>query len=106
MCRKAQKERAVKHWYSLGQRRCLCGRQLVYSGVNVKNRATLDHIVPQSNGGTWRLENLMLTCYDCNQDRGNQRLSKWAKKRGFPKLSWVKEKEKSAYKALGKSYVA
>lgn len=32
---------------------------------------TLDHLVPQSIGGTDELDNLVLACMDCNSRRGN-----------------------------------
>jgi len=32
--------------------------------------ATLEHIVPLSLGGTWKLDNLALSCSGCNTDRG------------------------------------
>lgn len=37
-----------------------------YSG----KMATLDHIIPQSEGGTDKLTNLVLACANCNQNRG------------------------------------
>ena len=85
----------MKYWYEKGQRRCLCGRQLVWSGEN-KNRATVDHIVPKSFGGTKRLTNLLVVCQDCNGKRGNKKLSTWAKEQNIPKLSWIKKKERLA----------
>lgn len=30
---------------------------------------TLDHIVPQSAGGQWKIDNLVLACLECNQLR-------------------------------------
>ena len=34
-------------------------------------KLTLDHLVPQSKGGSHSLENLRLACVPCNSDRGN-----------------------------------
>jgi len=31
----------------------------------------LDHLIPKSKGGSNNLENLRLTCYRCNNSRGN-----------------------------------
>ena len=35
------------------------------------DRATADHTIPQSKGGTDRIDNLLLACYPCNNARGN-----------------------------------
>ena len=94
-----QKDRAISYWYNMGQRRCICGRQLVWAGDN-KNRATIDHIVPKSLGGTKRLTNLLIVCQDCNGKRGSEKLSVWAKKQNIPKLRWIREKEKLAMLTL------
>jgi len=32
---------------------------------------TIEHVVPQAQGGTWRIKNLRLTHSHCNQSRGN-----------------------------------
>ena len=34
-------------------------------------KMTIDHVVPRSKGGTDRVSNLVLACYDCNQRKGN-----------------------------------
>jgi len=97
MCK--QKDRAIMYWYTKGQRRCLCGRQLVWSG-NGSNLATIDHIVPKSRGGTRRLTNLLIVCQGCNHERGNKKLSIWAKEKSLPKLKWIRDKEKLAMLTL------
>jgi 5-methylcytosine-specific restriction endonuclease McrA len=58
-----------KHWrYVIAERdgpNCaLCG-----SPLDVE-RANLDHIVPHAHGGRDRLENLQLTHFRCNLERG------------------------------------
>lgn len=35
-----------------------------------ERRATLDHVIPQSQGGTDALRNLVMACYSCNSARG------------------------------------
>lgn len=35
------------------------------------NQLTIDHLVPRSRGGSNSLENLRLTCFPCNNKRGN-----------------------------------
>lgn len=34
-------------------------------------KLTLDHLLPQSKGGSHSLENLRLACVPCNSERGN-----------------------------------
>jgi 5-methylcytosine-specific restriction endonuclease McrA len=36
------------------------------------NYATFEHLIPQALGGSGRVENLRLACYDCNQIRGKE----------------------------------
>ena len=36
-----------------------------------KDKLTIDHLVPQSRGGSNSLENLRLSCWQCNNSRGN-----------------------------------
>lgn len=33
---------------------------------------TIDHIVPQSLGGSYELDNLRLACWDCNLSKGDR----------------------------------
>ena len=35
------------------------------------DRATVDHIIPYSKGGSDALKNTVLACYGCNNNRGN-----------------------------------
>lgn len=38
---------------------------------NSGHKATLDHKVPLSKGGTWKRTNLVLACHACNQNKGD-----------------------------------
>ena len=38
-------------------------------------------MVPKSHGGTDRYDNLVAACRTCNQQRGNQTLEQWLKRR-------------------------
>lgn len=47
----------------------------VYCGVELRKRdATLDHIIPHSQGGTRSLYNLVTSCWDCNLAKGSKSL--------------------------------
>lgn len=35
------------------------------------NELTIDHLIPKSLGGSDSIENLRLSCKNCNQERGN-----------------------------------
>ena len=54
--------------------RCVyCGIAVVRRGPGLHrapNLATLDHVVPRSQGGPTRAENLVLACAACNNARG------------------------------------
>jgi hypothetical protein len=41
------------------------------------NEATLEHAVPCSDGGSHRLENLLVACSTCNNSRRSTPLLKW-----------------------------
>ena len=53
-----------------GERCCHCGKK-VYWGVPT-NRATIEHFVPLSQGGTNRGINLIMLCENCNRDKDNR----------------------------------
>jgi len=42
-----------------------------------RRRATVDHIIPRSSGGTSEYENLVGACADCNVRRGTQDALYW-----------------------------
>jgi 5-methylcytosine-specific restriction endonuclease McrA len=47
------------------------GRRCVYCGRG-KTAFEIDHVVPRSRGGTYRVSNLVLSCHDCNRAKGDQ----------------------------------
>lgn len=59
---------------------CYCARPLKEHPFSVRgvgrrppaNQATLEHVTPQSKGGTHELSNLKLACPQCNLGRGRQ----------------------------------
>ena len=49
------------------------GYRCVWCGIQVEAKisACLDHLVPRSQGGTHKSNNLVTSCFDCNSDRGD-----------------------------------
>jgi 5-methylcytosine-specific restriction endonuclease McrA len=45
--------------------------------------ATTDHIIPISEGGNNTQVNLMVCCFDCNNERGNMKFTDYLKKKNF-----------------------
>lgn len=64
-----------------------CDRQTVFLGGWTWKRktqpddATMDHIIPVCQGGGNRLENIQLSCYECNHTRGSLSLEEFKKQR-------------------------
>jgi 5-methylcytosine-specific restriction endonuclease McrA len=54
---------------------CFCRRPLSFES------ATIEHRIPLSKGGAWALENLTLSCRDCNQERGAEDFTEFRRKR-------------------------
>lgn len=53
-----------------GHRKCAyCERRLTWRG---KHMLTADHIIPKSKGGTDKRKNLVASCNQCNQSKGNK----------------------------------
>ena len=47
------------------------GAKCAYCGNAKAERYELDHIVPRSRGGANRVSNLVVSCHDCNVEKGN-----------------------------------
>ena len=54
---------------------CYCGK-----GVEDGVRLSLDHVMPDVNGGDNSASNLTTACLDCNTRRGNMTLEDWCRK--------------------------
>lgn len=44
---------------------------------NSKENITLDHIIPQSKGGTDHLTNVICACHKCNQNKSYENWENW-----------------------------
>ena len=53
------------------------GRKCAYCGSSRKERYELDHIVPKRLGGTDRVSNLVVSCRECNAEKGNRLVSEF-----------------------------
>lgn len=42
---------------------------------NHPDRTTIDHVIPKSKGGSNRMSNLRICCYECNQGKKDEVLS-------------------------------
>ena len=49
-------------------------RECAYCG-ETDTPLEIEHIVPKSNGGSNRISNLTIACYDCNQEKGAQTIA-------------------------------
>ncbi len=53
------------------------GRRWVYCEREDGVRYELDHVAPKSAGGTDRVSNLVVSCRECNADKGNRRVEEF-----------------------------
>ena len=86
-----RKFKARATWFQRGQRRCYCGVQLNWT-TGFKNSATVEHLVPSSQGGTYHEENLLVSCSSCNAKRGNESFIKFVESQNYPKKEWLIKK--------------
>ena len=67
-----------KKAYLLERERGCC----IYCGIHAsKAKMQIDHVVPKSKGGTDSLNNLVLSCHECNQVKGSQDVQTYLKGR-------------------------
>lgn len=64
LCEMRRQDRKARIWKKANGVCAHCG------GTGAKR--TIDHIIPQSAGGTYENENLMPLCQKCNSVRGNK----------------------------------
>lgn len=91
--RPSRSRRKRELWYSLGQRRChCCGVQMTWDNKNTDRSATVDHLVPRSQGGTFHYANILILCYKCNYKRGDTHWPTFVKRYNLPKAEWLLKK--------------
>ncbi len=57
-----------------------CGRAVVVGAhVSVSGAATVDHVVPEVEGGGREAANLVTSCVGCNSSKGAQSMRSWLK---------------------------
>lgn len=66
---------------------CYCEKQLSMNDV------TMEHIVPDSKRGTFNSTNLTVSCYNCNNIRGNKSFFEYIKKFNFNEAKITKYKK-------------
>lgn len=54
-----------------GSNCCWRGAETILTPPPHPQATTIEHMIPLSKGGTWRMENLKIACYACNHKRGN-----------------------------------
>jgi len=61
------------------------------------NTPTVDHIIPKSKGGSYRLDNLVLVCSNCNTLKGNLTSYHEAKARAVVFMKFVERLRDKGY---------
>lgn len=57
----------------------------VYCGNKDQGKLTLDHVVPRSKGGKDTWDNLVTSCYDCNQEKADLTIEEWGREHPKPR---------------------
>jgi len=59
--------------------------ECVYCGNSDRSMLTLDHVVPRSKGGKDAWDNLVTSCYDCNQAKADLTIEEWGREDPKPR---------------------
>lgn len=49
----------------------------VYCSIDIKNKYTIDHVIPISRGGKHSIENIVISCPTCNFSKHTKTLQEW-----------------------------
>jgi 5-methylcytosine-specific restriction endonuclease McrA len=67
------RDHAIRTAQQAGQEKCpYCRVKLDYTNKRTANGAWVDHIKPDSKGGSIDLSNLVVCCRTCNTSKGNR----------------------------------
>lgn len=75
MCKQSRKQNHRKFHYEKQNGKCIYCRKPTWlpeegrRGKRKKKMATVEHIIPRSRGGTYKRENLAMSCSACNNRR-------------------------------------
>lgn len=65
----------LAQWTAQGRRCCFCRRLTRLperrAGRQADDVATLEHVVPRASGGAQSLRNCAVSCWKCNNERGD-----------------------------------
>lgn len=61
------------------------GQRCVYCGCYIGDDFTIDHVIPQCRGGTNNIDNLVISCIDCNKEKDDMSFDSFMRrfKNGF-----------------------
>lgn len=74
-----------------------CGIEVIRTIKTASNQATIDHIKPKAKGGKTELDNLVIACRDCNQEKGQKRFMDFVLKKAPEKKKQI-QKRAARYK--------
>lgn len=90
---KIELARAIKYHLFSGRNKAPC---MWCATLLDFDKATIEHVVPQSKGGPWTVENCAIACQSCNQKRGNRTVE------DFNSSPWLEEKRRQVNSQLAK----
>ena len=76
----------------LTQLLCRQGFKCAYCAEFINYDQSIDHVLPVVAGGPNRIENIVLTCPECNSSKQHKPVEEWIAGRGFKTSTIVKER--------------
>lgn len=75
-----------------------CQREIRRMPYTRPAQATVDHIIPQSQGGRTAMDNLVLACYHCNTTKGSKDYLEFWKSKQKQRIDTLVKRRKAAKK--------